>query len=162
MEVKDSVDEFFSNNPDLLEEGPYRQNDQNIARSCLIEISNKSNSKSSHEKCQYCDTEFSNTKNLETHMKNAHNAEKCDLETSVKSNNLTCNECNKVQPNKHSLEAHMRIKHRFTCNICETEFTNETNLTKHKENIHEAEKSNMKKPKEEINSEYNYEIIISI
>ena len=80
MELR--VDEFFRNNPDLLEDDPYRQNNQNPARLCLIEISNKSNSKSIHEKCQDCDTEFSNTKDLETHMKNAHNAEKCDLETS--------------------------------------------------------------------------------
>ena len=50
MEVKDLADEFFRKNPDLLEEGPYRQNDQNLAKSCLIEISDKSNSKSIRKK----------------------------------------------------------------------------------------------------------------
>ena len=32
-------DDFFSNNPDLLEDNHYRQNDQNSARLCPIEIS---------------------------------------------------------------------------------------------------------------------------
>ena len=154
MEVKDLVDEFFRNNPDLLEEGPYRQNDQNIAISCLIEISDKSNSKSIRKKSQDCDTKFFDAEDLETHMENAHNAEKYDLEVSGKCNNTTCNKCNEDPLHENCLETHMRIKHWFICNMCDAEFTNETNLTKHKENIHEAEKSNLKNPKEGNNSEH--------
>ena len=59
MEVEALVDDFFNNNPDLLEEGPYKQNDQNPARSYLIEISSISDGKSIYEKCQDCDTKFS-------------------------------------------------------------------------------------------------------
>ena len=84
MEAKDLVDEFFRNNPDLLEEGPYRQNDQNLAKSCLIEISDKSNSKSIRKKSQDWDTKFFVAEDLETHMENAHNAEKYDFEISEK------------------------------------------------------------------------------
>ena len=93
MELKASnytndPDEFFRNNPDLLENGPYRQNDLNLARSCLIEISSKSNSKSIHEKCQDCNTKFSDTEDLETHMENAHNAENYDSEISGKNHKV--------------------------------------------------------------------------
>ena len=48
----------------------------------------------------------------------------------------------------------MRIKHWVVCNRRDAEFTNETNLTKHKENVHEAEISNLKNPKEKNNYEY--------
>ena len=115
MELR--VDEFFRNNPDLLEDGPYRQNNQNTARLCLIEISNKSSSKSIHEKCQDCDTEFSDTEDLKTHMENVHNAEKYDLEISEKSNKTTCIECNENLIYENCLKTHMRIKHWFPCNM---------------------------------------------
>ena len=88
-------DDFFSNNPDLLEDNHYRQNDQNLARSCLIEISSINNDKSIYEKCQDCNTKFSDAEDLKTHMENAHNAGKYDLEISGKNNITTCNECNK-------------------------------------------------------------------
>ena len=151
MEVEALVDDFFNNNPDLLEEGPYKQNDQNPARSYLIEISSISDGKSIYEKCQDCDTKFSDAEDLKTHMENAHNAGKYDLEISEKNNITTCNECNEDPLQENCLETHMRIKHRSTCNMCDVEFTNKTNLTKHKEYIHEAEKSNLKIPKEENN-----------
>ena len=154
MKVEDLVNKFFNNNPDLLEEGPYKQNDQNPARSCLIEISSINNDKSVYEKCQDCDTKFSDAEDLKTHMENAHNAGKYDLEISGKNNITTCNECNEDPLYGNCLETHMRIKHGFVCNMCDAEFTKETNLTTHKENTHEAEKSDLKNSKEENNSKY--------
>ena len=80
-------DDFFSNNPDLLEDNHYRQNDQNSARLCPIEISklpelDEEDMPNFHEMkkdgkfdCIICGKRKMNLNRYDSHMTFQHNSD---------------------------------------------------------------------------------------
>ena len=60
----------------------------------------------------------------------------------------------------HKILLMVVLGHKFICFLYDAEFSNKANLTNHKENIHETEKGNLKKPENSLNQETDTKIYL--
>ena len=103
-----------------------------------------------HFKCDACAMVAVSMKHLEVHKKSAHGGKRCDPcgvsfnderrhEVHIlKEHSFQCEECGEKYTRKATLDIHTTTKHpkEMKCIVCEYKALNETEITKHYEDVH--------------------------